>query len=138
MGRKKTSTKNPSTPTNDHADQADHVSISTYSSDTASVPLDRTPPSAFSTVLLPSTDDPAGFQQQVCKCLESILANSVALHDRLNKIESRLSTLEPSPLLESKLHIPFVQDPDLPFINSFCNLLTYPTFGHFWLFGISC
>ena len=85
-----------------------------YSSDIAPVPLDRTPPSAFSTVLLPSTDDPAGFQQQVCKRLESILANSVALNDRLSMIDSRLSKLECSNLTESKSNLLSVQDSDQP------------------------
>ena len=98
MGRKKTSTKNPSTPTNDHADQADHVSISTYSSDTASVPLDRTPP----LVLSPGVDGPAGSPDSVFTILHEIKT-------QLGAIESRMAKLE------STAHIPPIQDSDIPF-----------------------
>ena len=58
-----------------------------YSSDIAPVPLDRTPPSAFSTVLLPSTDGPAGFQQKVYKYFDQIAT-------RFDHIETRLSTID--------------------------------------------
>jgi hypothetical protein len=46
--------------------------------------------------------------QQIIRLLED-------LNKKFGTIESRLSTLERSTLLESKSHISFVQDPDLPF-----------------------
>ena len=91
MGKKKSSTKHTSTLTKDNTEPADQVSISTYSSDTASVQLDRTPPLAFST----GVDDPAGFHDRVCTLLRNI-------QTQLGTIESRLSTLERSTLTEPK------------------------------------
>ena len=79
-----------------------------YSSDTAPVPLDHMPHLAYSTNMLPRATDPDGFRQDVLNLLQN-------LQNRLGTIESRLSKLERSPLLESKSHISFVQDSDLPF-----------------------
>ena len=112
MSKKKTSTKNPSTPTNDHTDQADQASISTDSSDAASVPLDRAPPSAFSTEMFPRADDPAGFQQKVYKYFDQIATRFDHIETRLSTIDSRLSTLECSNLTESKSNPMSVQDSD--------------------------
>ena len=101
MGRKKTSTNNTSTPANHKTDQADQASISTYSSDTASVPLlDRSPPAV-------SDEDPIKKQQYIIQLLED-------LNKKYETIESRLTTLERFNLPESQSHIPSVQDIELP------------------------
>ena len=105
MGKEKNSTRHTSPLTRDNAEPADQESISTYSSDTASVPLDRTPPLALS----PGVDGPAGFPDNVFTILHDIKT-------QLGAIESRLSNLECSNLPESKSqHIPSVQDSDLSF-----------------------
>jgi hypothetical protein len=52
--------------------------------------------------------DKKSSNQQIIRLLEDLIK-------KFGTIESRLSTLERSALLESKPHISFVQDPDLPF-----------------------
>ena len=114
MGKKKTSTKNPSTPTNDHTDQADQASISTDSSDAASVPLDRAPPSTFSTEMFPRADDPAGFQQKVYEYFDNTAIRFDHITTRLSTIGSRLSKLECSNLKEFTSNLLSDQDSDQP------------------------
>jgi hypothetical protein len=84
-----------------------------YSSDTAPVSLDRSPPLAFST----GADYSAGFHQEIFNLLHTI-------QDQLGTIESRLSTLERSTLPESTSHISYVQDLDLPFTSQSSTVTT--------------
>ena len=103
MGKKKNLTKHTASPTRDTSELADQESISTFSSDTASVPLDSTPLLALS----PEVVGPAASHDVL-----TILNN---IQTQLGAIQSRLSKLEGSNLPESKSHIPSVQDSDFPF-----------------------
>ena len=103
MGKKKNSTKHTSTPTRDTSEPADQESISTFSSDTASVQLDSTPLLAL---VSPEVDGPAASHDVL-----TILNN---IQTQLGAIQSRLSKLEGSNLPESKSHIPSDQDSNLP------------------------
>ena len=102
MGRKKSPIKNTATPTTHNTDKADQASISTYSSDTASVPLDRSPPAA-------SGDSAVSQHQHIIRHLED-------LNKKYDTIDSRLTKLESLNITEFQSHIPSVQDIDLPFI----------------------
>ena len=86
MGKKKNSTRHTSPLTRDNAEPADQESISTYSSDTASVPLDRTPPLALS----PGVDGPAGFADSVFTILHDIKTQLGAIESRLSKWNVRI------------------------------------------------
>ena len=103
MGKKKNSTKHTAFPTRDTSEPADQESISTFSSDTASVPLDSTPLLALS----PEVVGPAASHDVL-----TILNN---IQTQLGAIQSRLSKLEGSNPPESKSHIPSVQESDFPF-----------------------